>query len=582
MSSSTNSGNGHAPTSSRWPRGTGNRFGWTYLNRLTLVTRFLKPLWTAYLISAILYTTTVVVILPAFQLLFSGLQINGYHHRSDVVELSPTSAVESPTIQVVPRLLPNHHLTAQSLDHLKIRKNLKGTSVNTDEVIAEDDASLWSATKAGKVTLRVTSPTSFRRTAEGRPIPPRSTIKGVDPSLSDAVEWYPVGHNLSRPASSYALDVSLLQSARQESHSITEDFFLSKAFSDSLGPSKIVPFFYKAVGPDLSGNLDPKDISITTLVTSNRFKVFAKLVENYQGPISATIHVSDSPEILKPLLENLDDLYHSSKSMSTWVDIHLVVDSFDRQFNMWRNVAKFFARTDYVMMLDVDFWICTNFRRRILDSAELIGQLERGSSAFVIPAFEYTKQSEGVDPEGFPRDKQALMRLVSGGHIGMFHKSWTPGHGSTNYTRFYQADSREQIYPASGYSHSYEPYVVYKKDQTPFCDERFIGYGANKAACIFELYLSGVSFYVLPQDFLVHQSHAYAEKTRHHERRFNRKLYSDFREEVCFRYFNQFLEQGLVHQRGKNMLGECRKIKGFSEATTRLGQASLAPISFGK
>jgi hypothetical protein len=75
------------------------------------------------------------------------------------------------------------------------------------------------------------------------------------------------------------------------------------------------------------------------------------------------------------------------------------------------------------------------------------------------------------------------------------------------------------------------------------CDERFIGYGGNKAACLYELYLSGVSFYVLPDDFLIHQSHAYAEKARKHERRYNRKLYTDFREELCFRYLNLFLDQ---------------------------------------
>lgn len=32
--------------------------------------------------------------------------------------------------------------------------------------------------------------------------------------------------------------------------------------------------------------------------------------------------------------------------MKKYVDIHLVYDNFDRQFNMWRNVAKFFARTE--------------------------------------------------------------------------------------------------------------------------------------------------------------------------------------------------------------------------------------------
>lgn len=46
------------------------------------------------------------------------------------------------------------------------------------------------------------------------------------------------------------------------------------------------------------------------------------------------------------------------------------------------------------------------------------------------------------------------------------------------------------------------------------CDERFVGYGGNKAACLYEMYMSGVSFYVLSDDFLVHQSHAYDEAAR--------------------------------------------------------------------
>lgn len=63
------------------------------------------------------------------------------------------------------------------------------------------------------------------------------------------------------------------------------------------------------------------------------------------GPVSATVHVSDTSSHSE-LLRSLDKMYTSSPMMKKYVDIHLVYDSFDRQFNMWRNVAKFFARTD--------------------------------------------------------------------------------------------------------------------------------------------------------------------------------------------------------------------------------------------
>lgn len=121
--------------------------------------------------------------------------------------------------------------------------------------------------------------------------------------------------------------------------------------------------------------------------------------------------------------------------------------------------------------------------------------------------------------------------MVQQRRIDMFHRIWGAGHSSTDYERYY---STEELYKVTAVTHTYEPYVIMKKDAVPWCvpspavaipssnsfarcDERFVGYGANKAACLFEMYLSGVSFYVLPEDFLVHQSHTYAEETRKNE-----------------------------------------------------------------
>ena len=91
------------------------------------------------------------------------------------------------------------------------------------------------------------------------------------------------------------------------------------------------------------------------------------------------------------------------------------------------------------------------------------------------------------------------------------------------------------------------------------CDERFTGYGGNKAACLFEMYLSGISFYVLSDHFLVHQSHVYEEEARRSEvsthvlpldaewyehiakkRKYNRRIQSDFKEETCLRSLRSF------------------------------------------
>lgn len=72
------------------------------------------------------------------------------------------------------------------------------------------------------------------------------------------------------------------------------------------------------------------------------------------------------------------------------------------------------------MMLDVDFVPCTDFRSFIkhrlkahllgpgaddVETPMLMEQFVRGNLAFVVPAFEYTEQEDGADPETFPRDK---------------------------------------------------------------------------------------------------------------------------------------------------------------------------------
>ncbi|KAL1723730.1 glycosyltransferase family 49 protein [Schizophyllum commune] len=367
-------------------------------------------------------------------------------------------------------------------------------------------------------------------------------------------------------------------STQQPAAETPEDLFLSKAFSNSMRPSKIIPYFYRATNRPAAN-----DITMTTLITSNRFHVFSRLVERYQGPISVAIHVKNVTSHVDDLLAALHTLYASSPLMAAHVDVHLIVDVFDRQFNTWRNVARFFARTDYVMMLDIDFSLCTDFRRVIRESDELRGRLDEGV-AFVITAFEYSKLDEGTNQEVFPRTKEDLLELVNVGRIGMFHASWQPGHNSTEYAKYYAAAPGE-VYEVTRYQPAYEPYIVMKKDGPPWCDERFIGYGGNKAACLFEIYLSGISFQVLADHFIIHQNHQYEETIRKNERKHNRKLYSEFKEETCLKYLKTYADAGLLNTPlGKNAREECVKIKGVAKIARQIiadaeGQLLDAPTS---
>ncbi|KAF9650965.1 hypothetical protein BDM02DRAFT_3111271 [Thelephora ganbajun] len=177
-------------------------------------------------------------------------------------------------------------------------------------------------------------------------------------------------------------------------------------------------------------------------------------------------------------------MYTSSPDFSTYVDVHLVLSPFQmsegsRQFNAWRNLARLYARTDFVMMLDVDFVPCTDFRsfikhnlnRRLLglgvDDAEarkLMERFVRGNLAFVIPAFEYTRQEDGTNPDTFPHDKTELLSLVHAEppRITPFHAAWARGHQSTNYTKYYSVPPGSgQVYQVVKHDNAYEPYTIF-------------------------------------------------------------------------------------------------------------------------
>lgn len=146
------------------------------------------------------------------------------------------------------------------------------------------------------------------------------------------------------------------------------------------------------------------------------------------GPISVAIHAS---LLSLDILADLHNMYTSSPDFSTFVDVHLVLSPFQmsegsRQFNAWRNLARLYARTDFVMMLDVDFVPCTDFRSFIKhnlkehllglgadETRRLMERFAQGNAAFVVPAFEYARQEDGIDPDTFPRDKAVSYLVLS-------------------------------------------------------------------------------------------------------------------------------------------------------------------------
>ena len=60
----------------------------------------------------------------------------------------------------------------------------------------------------------------------------------------------------------------------------------------------------------------------------------------------------------------------------------------------------------------------------------------------------------------------------------MFHKSWAPGHNSSDYPRFYTAAPGE-VYGIKQYQSAYEPYIIFKKEGPPWY---VLGFSCRAAA----------------------------------------------------------------------------------------------------
>jgi len=318
---------------------------------------------------------------------------------------------------------------------------------------------------------------------------------------------------------------------------------------NNSAPIQVLPFYYRA-----ARSPEPGAVTITTLVTPSRYPVLSRLASHYNGPISVAVPFQS------PLsLPSLHEFYTSNPAIVEHVDIHLILNSPPRAFNTWRNVARAFARTDTILMLDADFYPCTPFAQRV-QASQVALNLLADNAMLVLPAFEYASVDAGKYTSLFPVTKRDLLPLLGNGEVGQFHGAWRPGHAATNYSRFANATAGE-VYKVTDYHPSYEPYVIFRRENAPWCDERFVGYGANKAACLFEMYISGRSFYVLADDFMIHQSHQYLESTRKAERQLNKKLYPAFREEICLQYLKHYVDSAIMgSQITHNAKNECMKI----------------------
>ena len=101
--------------------------------------------------------------------------------------------------------------------------------------------------------------------------------------------------------------------------------------------------------------------------------------------------------------------------------------------------------------------------------------------------------------------KSTLLHMVNKGLVEPFHLArWFPGHGPTNFSKWYNSSEPYTI----KWAPSFEPYVIVKLKDLPRFDERFVGYGYNKVSFFAELDALNCTFVVHHSTFVVHMPHS--------------------------------------------------------------------------
>lgn len=146
--------------------------------------------------------------------------------------------------------------------------------------------------------------------------------------------------------------------------------------------------------------------------------------------------------------------------------------------NSLRNRALAQAESQAVLLLDIDFLpstTITSFFRTASGFVTLMSLLNQ-KSVLVVPAFQpasdNTANGSALAKDVVLTGKEALQRSFVSTKILQFAvNTFKPGHGPTNYSKWFSANEPYQI----RYADNYEPFVIVHRKFIPWYDERFRG-----------------------------------------------------------------------------------------------------------
>lgn len=250
-----------------------------------MASRLVRFVVSVYVLCAIAHTTYAFFLAPAVRsVVFTGSDIER-RSNGTASEAASLSAARAQSTQ--PR--SKAHQDKLLLSGPRKHPALENAGVRAADIRQEDAGDrVWAAAEAAEASSKKGKKKSNKFVPYTPPASLQDSKALVDLRLNgiagaewhrDQIYWHPPSHV---KAHSSPVEPGLVPTQHSTPVPMSEDQFLSMTFGSALQPSKVIPYFYRATGPDEPG-FNREDITIATLVTGNRFKVFERLVEKYQG-----------------------------------------------------------------------------------------------------------------------------------------------------------------------------------------------------------------------------------------------------------------------------------------------------------
>ena len=257
-----------------------------------------------------------------------------------------------------------------------------------------------------------------------------------------------------------------------------------------------------------SGGAARQPITLITHLTLDRLAAVVQSLESWSGPASIAVYINATRgsataaktemavvEAIRPVADGISELDILAMYRSGPIGLNAGGETIDYPVNALRNLAATAVRTDLIFLVDADFVPSAHLLADLKANETMLEYLHTSRTALVVPAFEVLRGW------ALPKHFDELVALMSTEEpkANGFHMSSFPlGHAQTDYRRWLSATMPYAV----GYVEQYEPYIIASRKWLPRYDERFQGYGLNKASHLYMVAASGAEFLVLPRHFI--------------------------------------------------------------------------------